>query len=254
MIRKTKSHSKPTKKEIPEGPMRLNKYVAHCGICSRREAAALVKLGKVEVNGVVETNPSYEVKEKDKILYQGKAIYPETKKVYILINKPKNVVTTSKDERNRLTVLDLLKGKLTERVYPVGRLDRNTTGLLLLTNDGDLAQKLAHPSYKVKKIYHVALGTKLRESDLEKIRNGIVLEDGKAEFDQIEYVENKKDELIIEIHLGKNRIIRRIFEHLGFEVKRLDRIYYAGLTKKHLPRGNFRHLNSQEVIMLKHFT
>ncbi|HRG32084.1 MAG: rRNA pseudouridine synthase [Saprospiraceae bacterium] len=249
---KIPSRSKTLKKAGDE-PMRLNKFVAHCGICSRRQAADLVKSGKILVNGKVESNPAYEVQSADKISYDGKNIRPEEKKVYILMNKPKDTITTLKDERTRKTVIDLLEGKVEERVYPVGRLDRNTTGLLLLTNDGELSQKLSHPSHKAKKIYHVVLDKPLTKKHFEQIALGIMLEDGKAEVDGIDFVEGKKDEIGIEIHSGKNRIVRRIFEHLQYEVKKLDRVYYAGLTKKNLARGRFRHLTTQEVIMLKHF-
>lgn len=233
--------------------MRLNKFVAHCGICSRRQAAELVKDGKIKVNDRIELNPSYEVQDRDKIYYNNERIFPQTKKVYILLNKPKNYITTVKDEKTRNTVIDLVKDHIEERIYPVGRLDRNTTGVLLMTNDGELAQKLSHPSFKVKKIYHVALNKPLSKKDFETIMAGLNLEDGKMQVDGMDYVENKKDELGIEIHSGKNRIIRRIFEHLGYEIKRLDRVYYAGLTKKSVARGKFRHLTTQEVITLKHF-
>lgn len=234
--------------------MRLNKYVAHCGICSRRKAAELVKNGKISVNGITEVNPAYTVQKIDKISYEGKPIRPESKKVYILMNKPKNVVTTVSDEKARKTVMDIIHPKVKERVYPVGRLDRNTTGLLLLTNDGDLAKKLAHPSHKVEKVYQVELDKAASYPDLNKIKSGLKLEDGKAEVDKIKFIENEPKTLIqLEIHMGKNRIVRRIFEHLGYKVIRLDRIYYAGLTKKNLPRGWFRPLTGKEVIMLKHF-
>lgn len=233
--------------------MRLNKYVAHCGICSRRAAADLVKNGHISVNDKVETNPGHEVKPKDKISYQGKLIRPEENQVYILMNKPKNTITTLKDEKDRHTVLGLIEGKVSERVYPVGRLDRNTTGVLLLTNDGELSQKLSHPSFRVKKIYHVGLDKPLSKNDFIRISEGIKLEDGEIRVDGIDFVGEKRDEVGVEIHSGKNRIVRRIFEHLGYEVRRLDRVYYAGLTKKNLPRGKFRHLTKQEILMLKHF-
>ena len=175
--------------------------------------------------------------------------------VYYLMNKPKDTITTASDEKGRKTVMDLIKNKVKERVYPVGRLDRNTTGLLILTNDGDLALKLSHPRHRVKKIYHVVLDRTLRKPDLEKILAGVQLEDGLAEVDGIDYVDNQpKNEVGITIHIGKNRIVRRIFESLGYQVERLDRVYYAGLTKKDLPRGFVRPLTKQEVIMLKHFT
>ncbi len=234
--------------------MRLNKFVAHAGICARRQAAELVKQGQVKVNGKVELSPAYLVQPGDKVAYKGKTLRLEEKKVYILMNKPKDVITTVSDEKGRKTVLDLLRDKVDERVFPVGRLDRMTTGLLLLTNDGDLAQRLSHPSFKVKKIYYVVLDKILPEPDLERIRKGLKLEDGLAKVDGIAYVGEKKNEIGIELHIGRNRIIRRIFEHLGYQVVKLDRTYYAGLTKKDLPRGRFRHLTEKEIIMLKHFT
>ncbi len=233
--------------------MRLNKYVAHCGICARRQAAEFVKRGFVTVNGAVENSPGYVVKPGDKIQFKGKDIRPEAQLVYILMNKPKNVITTASDEKGRKTVLEIIGDKVTERIFPVGRLDRMTTGLLLLTNDGDLAQKLSHPSHKVQKFYQILLDKPLSRHDLEKIRLGIELEDGKAMVDGVDFVSGTKTEVGIELHLGKNRIIRRIFEHLGYKVERLDRTYYAGLTKKDIGRGHFRHLTEKEVIMLKHF-
>lgn len=235
--------------------MRLNKFVAHAGICSRRQAVEYIKKGNVNVNGQVVLEPYYLVKPDDEVTFKGKAIKPEKKKVYILMNKPRGFITTLSDERGRKTVMDLLQGKVEARIFPVGRLDRATTGLLLLTNDGDLAKKLSHPSHKVKKVYHVVLGKELAKIDLEKIQKGVELEDGLAEVDGVDYVQGAgKTEIGIEIHIGKNRVVRRIFEHLGYEVKRLDRVYYAGLTKKDLPRGFFRDLTEKEIIMLKHFT
>jgi 23S rRNA pseudouridine2605 synthase len=248
---------KPIKPKTPkiEEVFRLNKFVAHCGICSRRKAAELVKAKKVKVNGKIEDNPAYLVQPTDKIMYEGKVIRPERKKVYILMNKPKNVVTTTSDERARKTIMDIITPKVKERVYPVGRLDRNTTGLLLITNDGDLAKKLSHPSHKIQKIYQVELDKEVSSEDLKKIKSGLTLEDGPAEVDMVRHVDNKPNNIVqIEIHMGKNRIVRRIFEHLSYEVVRLDRIYYAGLTKKDLPRGWFRPLKQKEIIMLKHFT
>lgn len=234
--------------------MRLNKYVAQAGICSRRKAAELVKAGEVKVNDKVEINPAYVVAERDKVFYKGKRIKPQTNMVYLLMNKPKDVITTVSDERGRRTVIDLIRPRISDRVYPVGRLDRNTTGLLLLTNDGDLAKKLSHPSHQVKKIYHVILDRNFKSSDMEKIKEGITLEDGIAEVDDVTYIKDaKKTEVGIELHSGKNRIIRRIFEALNYKVIKLDRVYYAGLTKKDLKRGWFRNLKAKEVIMLKHF-
>ena len=240
--------------EETEG-IRLNKYIAHSGLCSRRKAAELVKAGEIQVNGVVEENPSYMVQETDQVTHLGKPLIREIKKVYILLNKPKKTVTTLQDEKGRRTVIDVLGGKIKERIYPVGRLDYMTTGLLLLTNDGDLASKLAHPSYEVKKLYHVFLDKPINEEDALKIEKGILLEDGIAIVDSAKILKEKDNyELMVQLHQGKNRIIRRIFEHLGYEVVRLDRVYYAGLTKKDLPRGWHRHLTEKEIIMLKHFT
>ncbi len=233
---------------------RLNKYIAHCGICSRRKAGDLVKEGKVKVNGKTETNPAIMVTQNDTIEYKGKIIKIVDKMYYYLMNKPKNTITTMNDEHGRKTVYDIIKTKVKTRVFPVGRLDRATTGLLILTNDGDLTQRLAHPKFNIKKLYHVKLDRDVSSDDLKKIANGLELEDGLAIVDKIEYVKDKpQNEIVIEIHIGKNRIIRRIFEHLDYKVKYLDRVYYAGLTKKDLPRGWVRDLTKQEVIMLKHF-
>ena len=235
--------------------MKLNKYIAHSGVCSRRKAADLVKDGKIKLNGEIHINPATEVGEEDVVMYEDKVINIEERKVYLLLNKPKNVVTTLSDERGRQTVLDILRGeRIKERIYPVGRLDRNTTGLLLLTNDGDLAKKLSHPSHKVKKIYEVTLDKDVPQSDIDKIAKGLELEDGLVEVDKVSYVHKQPENVVgIEIHIGKNRIVRRIFEHLGYSVEKLDRVYYGGLTKKDLPRGWNRHLGEKEVIMLKHF-
>ncbi len=235
--------------------MRLNKYISHCGICSRRNAAILVKDGKIHVNDKIEINPSYMVQEGDLVVYQGKLLTIEENLVYILMNKPKNTVTTLSDENGRMTVRDIIGEKVKERIYPVGRLDKETTGLLLLTNDGDLATKLAHPSGEVKKFYRAVLDKPISEEDITKIRNGVILEDGLIQVDGVDMVKDSNGmEVGIELHSGRNRIIRRIFEHLGYHVARLDREYYAGLTKKDLKRGWWRHLNAREVIMLKHFT
>lgn len=234
--------------------MPLNKYVAHAGIASRRKAAAYIQAGQVAVNGVVVKEPGYKVAATDKVTYKGKPVRPEEKKIYLLLNKPKNYITTLQDERGRRTVMDLIGDEIKGRIFPIGRLDRNTTGLLVLTNDGELAQKLSHPSHRVKKIYKVLLDKPVTEDHLEAIRRGLELEDGKALVDSVNYVEGGNlQEVGIDLHIGRNRIVRRIFEHLGFEVLRLDRVYYAGLTKKDLPRGRYRHLTRQEVIMLKHF-
>lgn len=234
--------------------IRLNKYVAHCGICSRRKADEHIKQGLVKVNGKVIDQPGHRISPKDEVQFRGEVIKPEVRRIYVLMNKPKGTITTSNDEKGRKTVMDLIGTDVTERIYPVGRLDRETTGLLVLTNDGDLAKKLSHPSYNVKKIYHVVLDKPVVKKDLQKIREGLTLEDGLAIVDGVDYVKNKgKEEVGIEIHIGKNRIVRRIFEHLGYEVIKLDRMYYGGLTKKDLPRGRYKFLDEKEIIMLKHF-
>jgi 23S rRNA pseudouridine2605 synthase len=234
--------------------MRLNKFIAKSGICSRRQAAELVKSGKVKVNGKVVVEPFYQVQLTDVITHDGKDLSPEMKQVYYLMNKPKNTITTLSDERGRRTVMDIIGHRVKERIFPVGRLDRATTGLLLFTNDGDLAKKLSHPSHEVKKAYHVVLDKEVTKEDLEKIRAGLTLEDGPAPVDEVDYSNPKStNEIGIVIHIGRNRIVRRIFEHLGYQVVKLDRTYYAGLTKKDLPRGRFRPLTHREIIMLKHF-
>lgn len=234
--------------------MRLNKYIAHSGICSRRKAAELVKDGYVKLNGKVEKNPAVEIQDGDVVEYMGKIVKPVEDKYYLLLNKPKNVITTMEDERGRKTVWDIVQSKVNTKIFPVGRLDRNTTGLLLMTNDGDLIQKLSHPSSKVKKIYEVVLDKPLEQEHIEAIAKGVMLEDGKAEVDTISYIQELTPNHIgVELHSGKNRIIRRIFESLGYEVIKLDRVYFAGLTKKDLPRGWSRFLNKKEIIMLKHF-
>lgn len=234
--------------------VRLNKFLAHCGVASRRACADLIQEGHVKVDGEVVYDIGYRLSPKQVVTYKGKVVRPVEKMVYILLNKPKNYVTTVSDEKGRKTVIDLIPERIEERIYPVGRLDRATTGLLLLTNDGDLTKKLSHPSHRVKKIYHITLGRQLSKKDLEQIRTGVALDDGVAQVDWIEPTGGKDPtEVGLEIHSGKNRVIRRIFEHLGYEVKKLDRVYYAGLTKKDLPRGHWRHLTKQEVIMLKHF-
>jgi 23S rRNA pseudouridine2605 synthase len=232
--------------------MPLNKYISHGGICSRRDAAILVKEGKVTVNGEVATDPGTKVAETDIIKVQGKKITPSRNFVYILLNKPKDYITTVEDPQGRRTVLDLVRQATSERVYPVGRLDRNTSGVLLLTNDGDLAQKLSHPKHEVKKIYEVKLDRNLTKGDLEKIAEGITLEDGFVAPDVIAYADAKDKSIIgIEIHSGRNRIVRRIFEHMKYDVRGLDRVTYAGLTKKNVQRGKWRFLSEKEVRLLK---
>ncbi len=237
----------------PSSGMRLNKYVSNSGICSRRKADEHIKAGKVKVNGKVILEMGHKVQPNDEVTFEGKKINPE-RKVYVLLNKPKNFITTTADERGRKTVMDLVrKAAKGARIYPVGRLDRATTGLLLLTNDGELAQKLAHPSGEVRKIYQVTLDNDLTENDFQKIKKGIKLEEGIAQVDAIAYpIEDEPNIVGVELHIGWNRIVRRIFESLGYEVKRLDRVVYAGLTKKDLPRGKWRYLTEKELIRLKY--
>lgn len=235
--------------------MRLNKYLAHSGIASRRAADVLIKDGHVTVNGAVVLEMGFKVKPNDVVTFKGKPINRVTKLVYYLLNKPKNVLSTSNDERGRKTVIDIMAEKIPERIYSVGRLDRNTSGLILMTNDGDLTKKLSHPSHKAPKVYLVTLDKNLSLVHLEEIRNGITLEDGEIKADSLHFVDSKsKNEVSIEIHSGRNRLVRRIFEHFGYTVEKLDRTYYAGLTKKNLPRGMYRPLTKEEVRMLKHFT
>ncbi|RFM29629.1 pseudouridine synthase [Deminuibacter soli] len=236
-----------------EGEMPLNKYIAHAGICGRREAADLVKEGKVTVNGDKIFEPGFKVTEKDKVTVKGKQVFLQKNAVYILINKPKDYITTAKDPEGRKTVLDLLKGATQERIYPVGRLDRNTTGVLIMTNDGELAQKLTHPSYEIKKVYEVRLDKPVTKKDMDAIVNGITLEDGFITADSVGYADAKDKSVVgIEIHSGRNRIVRRIFEHLGYTVKNLDRVMFANLTKKNVDRGKWRYLNEKEVRLLKY--
>ena len=233
--------------------MPLNKYIAHGGISSRREAAILVKDGAVTVNGAVVTEPGYKVLETDEVRVNNKKITPSVNLVYVLLNKPKDVITTSNDPEGRKTVMDLVRKATTERIFPVGRLDRNTTGVLLLTNDGELSQKLAHPAFQVKKIYEIRLDKDLTKKDFDTIISGVELEDGIISPDALAYADSKDKSIIgIEIHSGKNRIVRRIFEHLGYNVKNLDRVLYAGLTKKNVDRGRWRFLNEKEVRILKY--
>lgn len=235
----------------PESDLiRLNRYISNSGVCSRREADTYIAAGNVTVNGQTVTEMGYKVKRNDEVRFDGRLLNPE-KKEYILLNKPKNFITTTSDEKGRRTVMELITNATNARLVPVGRLDRNTTGLLLFTNDGDLAKKLTHPKYGVRKLYHVVLDKNLKAADLKKIREGIELEDGKVTVDEVSYIQNApKKEVGIEIHSGRNRIVRRIFEHLGYEVSKLDRVVFAGLTKKDLPRGHWRHLTRQEIINL----
>ena len=243
------------KEKDDSGSYRLNKFIAHAGLCSRREAAEWVKAGKIKVNGKVEKNPAIMVTPTDRIEYQGNQVRIEEKKVYLLMNKPKDTITTVSDDRARRTVMDLVQGKYDVRLYPVGRLDRNTTGLLLLTNDGELTKKLTHPSHEIKKIYHVFLDREFAAKDLAKLKKGIKIDDGFIKPDKVDPVKNgQPNEVGVEIHSGRNRIVRRMFEALDYRVLKLDRVYFAGLTKKDLPRGRFRELTERELIMLRHFT
>ncbi|NNV54667.1 pseudouridine synthase [Limnovirga soli] len=239
-------------KDGAEEVMPLNKFIAHAGICGRREAAELVKEGKVQVNGSIIFEPGFKVTGKEKILVKGEQVFVQKNLVYILLNKPKDYITTAKDPEGRKTVLDLLKGATKERIYPVGRLDRNTTGVLLLTNDGEMAQKLTHPSFEIKKIYEVRLDKPVTKKDFDAILSGITLEDGFVSADSLAYADAKDKSVVgIEIHSGRNRIVRRIFEHLGYDVKNLDRVMFANLTKKNVDRGKWRLLNDKEVRLLK---
>ena len=234
--------------------MPLNKFIAHTGICGRREAAELVKKGLVKVNGQAITEPGYKVSSTDEISVNGKKAFLAKNLVYILLNKPKDYITTTDDPQGRKTVVDIIGRATTERVYPVGRLDRNTSGVLLLTNDGELAQKLTHPSNEIKKVYHVTLNKELAKKDFDKILSGVTLEDGPASVDVLAYADMKdKTQIGVEIHSGRNRIVRRIFEALGYDVRNLDRVIFAGLTKKNIERGKFRFLSEKEVRDLKHF-
>lgn len=231
--------------------VRLNKYLSNAGICSRREADVLIKTGVVSVNGEIITEMGYKVKPDDVVKYDGESIRSETKR-YVLLNKPKGFITTMDDPMGRRTVMGLVKKACRERVYPVGRLDKETTGLLLFTNDGDLAKKLTHPKHKASKLYHVELNKKLHGDDFKRLTTGVNLEDGTSRFDKAEYVEDSDfRELGVELHSGKNRIVRRTFEAMGYKVTKLDRVMFAGLTKRDLPRGMYRHLTEKEVAFLK---
>jgi 23S rRNA pseudouridine2605 synthase len=234
-----------------EDEIRLNKYLSNAGICSRRDADMLIRTGLVSVNGEIIQEMGYKVKKGDVVRYDGGTINPETKR-YVLLNKPKGFLTTMEDPMGRKTVMSLVKKACKERVYPVGRLDKDTTGLLFFTNDGDMAKKLTHPRHRATKIYHVVLNKRLSSDDVSKLLRGVDLEDGRSNFDKVEFV-NPEDaqEIGVELHSGKNRIVRRTFEALGYTVMKLDRVTFAGLTKKDLPRGYFRHLTEQEVAFLK---
>lgn len=231
--------------------IRLNKYLSNAGICSRREADVLIETGVVSINGAIITELGYKVKPGDVVQYDGETINAETKR-YVLLNKPKGFITTMDDPFGRKTVMALVRKACRERIYPVGRLDRETTGLLFFTNDGDLAKKLTHPRHKASKMYHVELNKPFKTEDFERLLNGVELEDGKSTFDKAEFVsDGSSKELGVELHSGKNRIVRRTFEALGYTVVKLDRVMFAGLDKKDLPRGMFRHLTEKEVAFLK---
>lgn len=226
--------------------VRLNKYVANAGVCSRRDADVLIADGKIKVNGEVITAMGVKVQQGDKVEYNGKLLRRE-KFIYVLLNKPKDFITTTDDPQERNTVMNLVEKACTERIYPVGRLDRNTTGLLLLTNDGDLAKKLSHPSHNIRKVYEATLDKPLETEDFEKIKAGLELEDGPAKVDEIALSVEGDHIVGLELHIGRNRIVRRIFEHLGYEVVKLDRVVYAGLTKKDIPKGKWRYLRENEL-------
>ncbi len=256
-LQKKDSHptTATTSKKVTDAgsPMPLNKYLAHCGVTSRRDAVTLIIDGKVTVNKNLITQPAFKVTEKDEVSFNGKRIFITKNLVYILLNKPKDYITTTDDPQNRKTVLQLTKNATDQRIYPVGRLDRNTSGVLLLTNDGDLTQQLTHPSFNVKKVYEAKLDKQLTKTDFEKILNGIKLEDGEIFADALAYADAKDKSVIgIELHSGRNRIVRRIFEHLGYDVKGLDRVMYANLTKKNVERGKWRYLAEKEIRLLKY--
>ena len=247
------SAPKIVKVTTPGADMPLNKYLAHCGVCSRREAVEHIKAEKVKVNGVVIKEPAFKVSDKDEVFCNGKKLFVTKNLVYILLNKPKDYITTTDDPQGRKTVLQLIKAATTERVYPIGRLDRNTSGVLLFTNDGELTQKLSHPSYNITKIYEAKLDKPLIKADFDKILSGLQLEDGEIKADSLAYADARDKSVIgIEIHSGRNRIVRRIFETLGYDVKGLDRVMYANLTKKNVERGKWRFLSEKEVRLLKY--
>ncbi|MEE9350478.1 MAG: pseudouridine synthase [Flavobacteriaceae bacterium] len=248
--KKKPSETKDDTKKSSDG-IRLNKYIANAGICSRREADVYIGAGSASVNGKTITEMGYKVKANDIVRFDGQLLTPE-KKQYVLLNKPKNYITTMDDERGRKTVMDLIVNATKERVYPVGRLDRATTGLLLFTNDGEMTKKLTHPKHNVRKLYHASLDKKLSMKDLHKIGENFVLEGKMVFVDKVSYIDNQpKTEIGIEIHSGRNRIVRKIFAHFGYKVVKLDRVIFAGLTKKNLPRGFHRSLTKQEINYLK---
>jgi len=253
--RQPRKRNNPPKKSNPkqqtESGIRLNKFIANAGICSRREADTYIEHGSVTVNNQLVTEMGYKVQPGDEVRFDGTLISLEQKR-YILLNKPKNYITTMEDDRGRKTVMDLVDNATKERIYPVGRLDRNTTGLLLFTNDGELAKKLTHPKHNVRKLYHASLDKKLTIADLNKLRGEVIIEGKKVFIDAVSYIEGeKKTEVGIEIHSGRNRIVRKIFDHFGYHVIKLDRVIFAGLTKKNLPRGKWRELTNLELSNLQ---
>ena len=253
--RSAKSSAPSNKSVVPELPKveaetRLNKYIAQSGVCSRREADELIKDGKISVNRKVVTEMGFKVKPGDEIRH-GKILLSREKLIYVLLNKPKDFITTTDDPQERKTVMQLVSKACTERIYPVGRLDRNTTGVLLLTNDGELSKKLTHPSHGITKVYQVELDKAIEKEHFEKIKEGIELEDGLVKVDEIATLDPSGLALGVEIHTGKNRVVRRIFAHFGYEVSKLDRVLFAGLTKKDLPRGKWRFLKDKEIHRLK---
>jgi 23S rRNA pseudouridine2605 synthase len=253
---KTKSLKTVSKSDVQitnEAKMPLNKFLAHCGVASRRATVELIKGGKVSVNKEIITQPAFKVGDTDQVFLNGKRLFVTRNLVYILLNKPKDYITTTDDPQKRKTVLQLIKNATNQRVYPVGRLDRNTSGVLVLTNDGQLTQMLTHPSYNIKKVYEVTLNKPLTKHDYDKILNGIMLDDGPIAVDALAYADTKNKSVIgIELHSGRNRIVRRIFEYLGYEIRNLDRVMYGNLTKKNVERGKWRYLNEREVRFLKY--
>ena len=250
----TKKEAQKAEEQVSTDEMRLNKYMAHAGIASRRQSAEFIKAGEVLVNGEVNVNPGYKVLPTDKVEYKNKLVKPVEDLYYLLLNKPKDMITTRDDENGRRTVMDIVPKQLEKIIYPVGRLDRMTTGLLLLTNDGELAHRMMHPRYELSKVYEVTLNEEIPQQQIKEIAKGITLEDGPVIVDAINYVHDRpKNEVAVELHLGRNRIVRRIFEHFGYQVQKLDRTRIGNLTKKDLSRGRFRHLTAREIIMLKHF-
>ncbi len=243
---------RPKRKSPPAKPseVRLNKFIANAGVCSRRDADNLIADGKIKVNGKVVREMGFKVRKSDKVVYKGHTLKSQSHQ-YVLLNKPKGFITTTDDPHERKTVMSLVEKACNERIYPVGRLDRETSGLLLFTNDGETAKKLTHPSHKVKKIYQVELDKPISKEHFNEILEGIELEDGPAPVSELAIVGDDSSVLGIEIHIGRNRIVRRIFEHLGYKVKKLDRVMFATLTKKNLPRGKFRHLSPKEVMAIK---